>query len=110
MLYETQQNPADMKTHDSVAYDNRHHKCQPVSVPGGLSLNGNYFYVEMVALSKDGAKLVLENANNSPETGQPATLYLVWPYQIDSGLLSVETTIVRVEEREVSVHFNHVPL
>ena len=110
MQYETHQIPATQQINDSVVYDQRADARQPVSVQGGLSLNDIYYYVEMVGLSKSGARLVLENTANAPEVGQSAILYLVWPFEIDSGLLSVETTIVRVEKNEIAVHFNHVPL
>ena len=110
MQYETHQIPAAQQTNDSIVLDQCQHARQLLSVQGGLSFNDMYLYVEMVDLGKSGARLVLENAANAPKAGQSAILYLAWPFEIDTGLLNVEVTIVRVKDNEIAVHFNHVPL
>jgi len=110
MQYETHLIPVTLQIDDPNVVDQRQDARLSVSVQGGLSLNDMYYYVEMIDLSKSGARLTLENVTNAPEVGQSAILYLVWPFEIDSGLLSVEATIVRVEKNEIAVHFNHVPL
>ena len=110
MQYESRQNPEPQHSNDPVGCEQRHSARQAISVHGGLLLNDKHYYVEMVDLSKSGARLVLEPGSRVPEVGESAMLYLVWPFEIDSGLLSVEITIVRVDGNEIAIHFNHVPI
>ena len=107
MQYESCQNQEAQ--HDPIGCEQRQSARQTISVHGGLSLNDKYYYVEMVDLSKSGARLLLEHDSRVPKTGQSAMLYLVWPFEIDNGLLSVEITIVRVDGNEIAIHFNHIP-
>jgi len=86
----------------------RRHARQDVEIQGKLSSGDQEYPVDMLDLSKGGAKLMARNENATPATGQSVILTLSWPLETDRGDLCVDATVVRVEDNEISVKFSHI--
>ena len=91
----------------SAQPNKRRHQRQDVEIQGKLSSGDNEYPVDMLDLSKSGAKLMVNNGYTLPENGQMVTLTLSWPLETDRDDLCVDATVVRVENNEISVHFAH---
>lgn len=92
----------------SAQSNKRRHPRQNVEIQGKLSLGENEYPVDMLDLSKSGAKLMVTNGYTLPENGQMVTLTLSWPLETDREDLCVDATVVRVENNEISVNFAHI--
>ncbi|MBE9516597.1 MAG: PilZ domain-containing protein [Proteobacteria bacterium] len=88
--------------------DKRRHQRVDVEICGKLTSGDNEYPVDMLDLSKSGAKLIAKNKNKIPESGQSATLILSWPLETERDDLQVEATIVRIDGNEISVQFSHI--
>jgi len=92
----------------SAQSNKRRHPRHDVEIQGKLSSGDHEYPVDMLDLSKSGAKLMARNGYTLPENGQMVTLTLSWPLETDRDDLSVDATVVRIENNEVSVQFDHI--
>ena len=93
---------------NSAKSNKRRHPRQDVEIQGKLSSGDHEYPVDMLDLSKSGAKLMARNGYTLPENGQMVTLTLSWPLETDRDDLCVDATVVRVDNNEISVHFSHI--
>ncbi len=88
---------------------NRRHLRQAVDITGTISANDGNYDIEMLDLSKSGAKLRLKDSSVSLSIGQQVNLELQWPLETSYNKLDVSAVVMRMEDNEVSVKFDHVP-
>lgn len=89
--------------------DNRRHQRLAVEISGKISVNDASYDIEMLDLSKSGARVRLKDDKVSLSEGQPVNLMLQWPMETSHNNLDVSAVVIRIDNNEVSVKFDHIP-
>lgn len=86
----------------------RRHQRVSVEITGKITTDGRDYDIDMLDLSKSGAKVSLRNDSVTLSTGQSINMTLQWPLETDHSDLLVSAVIMRIENNEISVKFDHI--